>query len=241
MEKFTLLRHAVSSLVLLSATSVAGIAIDSTRIIFQAADDTTGKSVGITSSSGSLTPYLIKAQVLKTPAGEQTDTPFLVTPSLFRLEPGSTNQVRIMKKNTALPQDKESVFYLRAIATPAGEKNNTQQENHIGGTVQVSSGNIIKLFYRPSGLKMKPQQAMQSLQFSAAGNGLQVTNPSPYHVTLKSLTAGGRKVPLSIKAGNTMIAPMSSNIYPGAPHQGSVEWKAINDYGGTEVFHGQIR
>lgn len=122
MEKFTLLRHAVSSLVLLSATSVAGIAIDSTRIIFQAADDTTGKSVGITSSSGSLTPYLIKAQILKTPAGEQADTPFLVTPSLFRLEPGSTNQVRIMKKNTALPQDKESVFYLRAIATPAGEK-----------------------------------------------------------------------------------------------------------------------
>lgn len=98
MEKFTLLRHAVSSLVLLSATSVAGIAIDSTRIIFQAADDTTGKSVGITSSSGSLTPYLIKAQILKTPAGEQADTPFLVTPSLFRLEPGSTNQVRIMKK-----------------------------------------------------------------------------------------------------------------------------------------------
>ncbi|WP_306297295.1 fimbrial biogenesis chaperone [Morganella morganii] len=98
MEKFTLLRHAVSSLVLLSATSVAGIAIDSTRIIFQAADDTTGKSVGITSSSGSLTPYLIKAQILKTPAGEQADTPFLVTPSLFRLEPGSTNQIRIMKK-----------------------------------------------------------------------------------------------------------------------------------------------
>lgn len=242
MEKFTLLRCAVSSLVLLSATSVAGIAIDSTRIIFQATDDTTGKSVGITSFSGSLTPYLIKAQILKTPTGnEQADAPFLVTPSLFRLEPGSTNQVRIMKKNSTLPQDRESVFYLRAIATPAGEKNDTQQENNIGGTVQVSSGNIIKLFYRPAGLKMQPEQAMQSLQFSAAGNGLKITNPSPYHITLNSLTVGGHKVPMSIKAGNTMIAPMSSNIYPGAPHQGSAEWKAINDYGGTEVFHGQIR
>ncbi|MCJ0840373.1 hypothetical protein MTP31_24385, partial [Klebsiella pneumoniae] len=26
-----------------------------------------------------------------------------------------------------------------------------------------------------------------------------------------------------------------------APHQGRVEWKAINDYGGTEVFHGSVR
>ena len=241
MEKFTLLKHTVSSLVLVSATSVAGIAIDSTRVIFQSTDDTTGKSVGITSSSGSLTPYLIKAQILKTPAGDPADTPFLVTPSLFRLEPGSTNQVRIMKKNAVLPQDRESVFYLRAIATPAGEKNDAQQESHIGGTVQVSSGNIIKLFYRPAGLKMKPQQAMQSLQFSATGSGLKVTNSSPYHVTLNSLTVGGHKVPLSIKAGNTMLAPMSSNTYPGASHQGNVEWKAINDYGGTEVFHGDIR
>lgn len=239
--KKTLFRLAVGSLVFVSAASVAGVSIDSTRVIFQAADDTTGKSVGIISSSGSLTPYLVKVQILKTPTDNATNTPFLVTPSLFRLEPGNTNQVRIIKKNTQLPQDRESVFYLRAIATPASEKNNTQQENHVGGTVQVSSGNIIKLFYRPSGLQMNPQQAMQSLKFSAAGNGLKVTNSSPYYVTLDSLTVGGRKVPLSIQTGNTMIAPMSSNTYPGARSQGSVEWKTLNDYGGTEVFHGDIR
>ncbi|HGN1706723.1 TPA: molecular chaperone [Providencia rettgeri] len=237
----TLFRYALTSLLFVSATSVAGIAIDSTRVIFQASNNKTGVSVGIASSSNSQTPYLIKAQVLKTPSGVQTDVPFLVTPSLFRLEPGNTNQVRIMKKNMALPQDKESVFYLRAIATPSGEKNNGQQDNNIGGTIQISTANIIKLFYRPAGLKMEPQQAMQSLQFSADGNGLKVTNASPYYVTLNSLTVGGRKVPMSVSAGNTMISPMSSNVYPGAPHQGSVEWEAINDYGGTEVFHGQIR
>lgn len=133
------------------------------------------------------------------------------------------------------------MFYLRTIATPAGEKNNEQQKNRIGGTIQVSSGNIIKLFYRPAGLNIKPQQAMQSLQFSATGNGLKVTNPSPYYVTLNSLVVGGRNVPMDIKTGNTMVAPLSSNVYPNAPHKGNVEWKAINDYGGLEIFNGQIR
>ncbi|HHR5882206.1 TPA: fimbria/pilus periplasmic chaperone, partial [Providencia alcalifaciens] len=78
-------------LLLLSGSSIAGIAIDTTRIIFSESDNTTGKSVGISSSSQSLTPYLVKAQILRTPYGDNGETPFVVTPSLFRLESGSTN------------------------------------------------------------------------------------------------------------------------------------------------------
>ncbi|MTB66952.1 fimbria/pilus periplasmic chaperone [Providencia sp. wls1943] len=81
-----------SGLLLLSASSLAGVAIDTTRIIFSASDNSTGKSVGVTSSSQSATPYLIKAQILQTPYGDNGETPFVVTPSLFRLEPSSTNQ-----------------------------------------------------------------------------------------------------------------------------------------------------
>jgi P pilus assembly chaperone PapD len=240
MKQSTIFRFVFSSLVLFSTSSFAGIYLDNTRVIFQAADDVSGKSVGVVSSSSSQTPFLIKAQILKAPVGEEVGNQFIVSPSLFRLEPGSANQMRIMKKNSALPQDRESVFYLRTIATPAGEKNNEQQKKNIGGIIKVSSANIIKLFYRPAGLSIKPQQAMQSLQFSAAGNGLKVTNPTPYYVTLNSLVVGGRKVAMDIKSGNTMIAPLSSTTYPNAPHQGNVEWKAINDYGGLEVFNGSI-
>ncbi len=241
MKKVTVIAHITGSLVLLSASAFAGIAMDSTRVVFQAADDTTGKSAGITSSSNSLTPYLVKTQILQTPTGDNADTPFLVTPSLFRLEPGSTNQIRIMKKTGELPQNKESVFYLRTIAVPAGEKDNNNQQSNIGGTLQVSTGNIIKLFYRPAGLGMTQQQAMQSLQFSAAGNGLKVTNPSPYYISLDTLNINGHNVAMSIKNGSTMIAPFASNTFANTPHQGRAEWKAINDDGATEVVFGQVR
>lgn len=228
-------------LLLLSTSSLAGVAIDTTRIIFSASDNTTGKSVGVISSSQSVTPYLVKAQILKTPYGNNGETPFMVTPSLFRLEPSSTNQVRIMKKNVPLPQDKESVFYFRAVAIPTSEKGLNLPKNNIDGTVQVSTGNVIKLFYRPNNLGMTQQQAMKSLTFSSVNNGVKVFNPSPYYITLDTLKIANKSVPLSIAEGNNMIAPFSSFTYSHIQRQGSVEWKAINDYGGKDKFHAQIQ
>jgi P pilus assembly chaperone PapD len=225
----------------LSASSWAGIALDATRIIFSSADDISGQSVGVISSGDSLTPYLIRTQILATPYSDEGSTPFLVTPSLFRLEPGATNQVRIMKKNVSLPQDKESIFYLRAIAIPTSDKAQAESKSNIGGNVQISTGSVIKLFYRPAHLAMPQQQAMKSLIFTRSENGITVYNPSPYYITLNSLKIANTVIPISVKKGNTLIAPMSRNTYSRVPQQGAVEWKALNDYGGVEVFHGKVQ
>ncbi|WP_336194080.1 molecular chaperone [Providencia stuartii] len=241
MRNIRFIQGICSGLLLLSATSLAGIAIDKTRVIFTANDDASGTSVGVTSSSQSLTPYLVKAQILNTPFSDKGETPFLVTPSLFRLEPSTTNQIRIMKTAAALPQDKESVFYLRTIAIPTSEKGLEQPQNNIGGTVQVSTGNVIKLFYRPNNLGMNQQQAIKLLKFTRANNGVTVSNSTPYYITLAELKIAHKNVPLSVKLNNNMIAPFSKYTYSHVPQQGAVEWKAINDYGGVEVFHGQIQ
>ncbi len=228
-------------LLLLSASSLAGVAIDTTRIIFSASDKKTGKSVGITSSNQSVTPYLVKAQILRTPYGGNGETPFVVMPSLFRLESGSTNQVRIMMKNGALPQNKESIFYFRTVAMSTSEKGLNIPKNNIDGMVQVSTGNVIKLFYRPDNLGMTQPQAMKSLTFSSVNNGVKVSNPSPYYITLDSVKIANKPVSLSATKGNNMIAPFSSITYSHVQQQGSVEWKAINDYGGKDEFHAQIQ
>ncbi|MCS5992139.1 hypothetical protein LNP02_28825 [Klebsiella variicola subsp. variicola] len=82
---------------------------------------------------------------------------------------------------------------------------------------------------------------MSLLQFSAVGQDLKVTNPTPYYLTLASLRVAGVPVSLSAASGNTLIAPFDSRIYARAPHQGSVEWRVLNDFGGSEVFHGAVR
>ncbi|WP_447880108.1 fimbrial biogenesis chaperone [Serratia fonticola] len=221
----------------------AGISIDSTRVIFEASDHGRGQSVGVSSTDSSTSPYLIKAQVTRDIEGKHAQTPFVTTPSLFRLEPGSTHQVLIVKKTgeNELPLDRESVFYFRSVAMPAGKKQAAIPSPVLGGSIQVATAMVVKLFYRPSGLPFPHQQAMGMLEFSGASQGLKVTNPTPYYITLSSLRVGREQVSFSAATGNTLIAPFGSQVYPRAPHQGKVEWKAINDYGGTEVFYGSVR
>jgi len=242
MHVYRLFKAGLLMLGLLSTDAMAGISLDSSRVIFSASNLAQGQSIGITSSPQSPSPYLIRAQVLGDVTGTQTQTLFSVTPSLFRLEPGSTNQLRIVKSgNQALVQNKESVFYLRVIALPAGQGSKPEKETELGGVITVSTGSIIKMFYRPSGLSMTQQQAMSALQFAKQGSELLLSNPGPYFVTLKSLSIAGKSVPISAHQQNTMIAPFSDMRYSNTILQGKVTWQAINDHGVTETFHGAIR
>ncbi|HGS4463326.1 TPA: molecular chaperone [Vibrio metschnikovii] len=219
---------------------VAGISLDTTRIIFTTENERQGLSVGISSSKQSIVPYLVKAQVLSDIEGSNSDVPFIVTPSLFRLEPGSTNQVRIVKIDKDLPIDKESIFYFRTTAIPAGDKNSSEFQTVVGGALSVSTGSIIKLFYRPNGLPITQKQAMANLVFSYENNHIEVKNPTPYFITLSKLIIDDVKVPLNLK--NTMIEPYSSQIYlVDVSKLGSIEWQAINDYGAKEIFYGTFK
>lgn len=223
-------------------SAIAGISLDSTRLIFSASDLANGLLIGVSSSVQSPSPYLVKAQVLGDARGDKTDTPFSVTPSLFRLEPSGSNQLRILKTgNQALAKDKESLFYLRVIALPAGHGSELSAKTEVGGAVTVSTGSVIKLFYPPAGLSQTQQQAMAALKFTLQGNSLRVANSSPYYVTLTSLTVGGKAAAVSVRKQNTMIAPFSHMKYFSPSTVGNVSWKAINDFGGVEKFNGKIQ
>lgn len=227
---------------LFCTSAFAGISMDSSRLVFPASSGVQGQVIGVTSNAQSTVPYLVKAQVLGDVQGSNLQTPFSVTPSLFRLEIGATNQLRIIKTgDQLLPNDKESLFYLRVMALPAGQKNNNTPLANTGSSLVVSTGSIIKLFYRPQEFSISQKQAMSSLQFSLQGSALKVNNPSPYFITLSSLSVGGKKINIDVNHENTMIAPFGSLTYPEVNIAGKVTWQAINDYGGKEKFNADIQ
>lgn len=230
----------VALLLLTTASAIAGISADTTRIIFQDHNVARGKSVGLTSSVASPSPYLVKAQMTRDSLGEDNQVPFVTTPSLFRLEPGSTSQVLIKKMPAELPKNRESLFYFRAVAMPAGQAGSLSSPPAVAGSLQVATATVLKFFYRPASLAIPHSQAMSKLQFSADSQGLKVTNPTPYYITLSSLRVGATQLKLRMVEGSSMIAPYTSAIYPGVRGEGAVEWRAINDYGGTEIFHGKV-
>lgn len=236
-----LVRHTafILIMVLWSASSVAGISLTATRLIVPETGG--GSSIGVRSDNSSTKPFLIRAQVFRDVEGRDAQVPFVITPVLFRLEPGNHHQLRVMRKGGTLPQDKESLFYLRVAALPATSAPSQTALPAPEGALTVATGNIIKLFHRPSGLSVSQKVAMGQLQFTIAGNQLNVSNPTPYYITLSSLQVNGKSVNIRTTREQNMIAPYGYQRYANAPTSGNVQWSAINDYGGREDFDGSIR
>ncbi|HGM5489491.1 TPA: molecular chaperone [Serratia fonticola] len=222
---------------LLVQPALAGISVGASRIVFSEADSS--QSVDINNKSQNQ-PYLINVGISESLSAKSADSVFMPTPALFRIEPDSLNKIRILKKTNSLPRDRESVFYLNVMAIPTSKAGQDNRENKVGGTLQVATGNTIKLFYRPSDLSITQKEAMGKLQFSREGKGVKVSNPTPYFISMKTLMIDGKKVKLDVIKGTSMIAPFASNVYPVTAGQGKAEWAAINDFGGVETFRGAV-
>lgn len=218
--------------------ALASISVGTSRIIFH--QDNNSQSVDINNSSKHQT-YLINVGISDTVNAKSTSSAFMPTPALFRIEPDSTNTVRILKKGQTLPGDRESVFYFNTMAVPTSKASEGNTSNHLGGTLQVATGNTVKLFYRPDNLPMTQKEAMGKLQFVREGNSVRVSNPTPYFISLKNLTINGHTVRLNVIKGTSMIAPYAAISYPVPAGQGPTKWTAINDFGAGETFNGAVK
>ncbi|MDX7626765.1 fimbrial biogenesis chaperone [Enterobacter bugandensis] len=213
----------------------AGFGINATRLIYPEGASSINVTVRNTLSDK---PYLVQAAI-SSKQDVQTATPFTVTPPLFRLEPQSTNQLRIAFTGQPLSGDRESVFYLHATAIPTSpQRDPAQQHNDVQAQLRFGVGNIIKLFFRPASLTGSSAEAQGGLQFSRVAGGLKVTNPSPYFVNLADLMVNGQHLALDTPAA-LMLTPFGSHVWPVNTPLATgkrVQWKTINDTGGTDAF-----
>lgn len=209
----------------------AGFGINATRLIYPQAANSIAAELRNTQSSE---PLLVQVGVSDSPEA-RASAPFAVTPPLFRLEPQSVNQVRILRTGSELPADRESVFYFHATAIAASK---LPEKAHAPGDALANArfgvGSVIKLFYRPAGLGGSSAAAQKNLQFSRQAGSLRVTNPSPYYVSFAGLQVAGKPLPLKTPAA-LMLAPRGSHTWPvngPLPAGSRVTWQTINDSGG---------
>lgn len=218
-------------LLISSAVSFAeGFGINATRLIYPESE----KSISVTlRNTMKDKPYLVQVTT-SVEQDKMVSAPFIITPPLFRLEPESTNQVRIALVGKNLPKDRESIFYFIATGIPGSSiKKNELKNDNINAMVQFGVGNIIKIFYRPESLNITSSEAQKNLTFTKVSNGVQLYNNSPYYVNLAGLNFSGKKVLLDT-LNKKMIAPFSHYIYETAAQKGSVSWQTINDAGGVD-------
>ena len=211
------------ALLLWGELAQAGVIVGGTRVIYDGGKRETTLSVRNPDKQA----YLIQAWTDGNgPEGDEKDTPkppFVVTPPLFRLDPGAENLMRIIRSGGNLPEDRESVFWMNVKSIPSMPETSKN-------VLQIAVKTRIKLFYRPSGIHAPEQDDYQQLTFRRTGNQLEVNNPTPYYVSFNSVRIGTGL----LKEQFMMAAPKSTShfVLPSAAAGTQVLWKAITDFGG---------
>ena len=236
----------VAACCLFTAIAQADVVIGGTRVVFPARQG----EVTVRLSNEGAKPALVEAwidtgDVHSTP--DSVNTPFLITPPLFRMEPHKDQSLRILyvQGGKPLPNDRESLFWLNVLEIPPKPSGAMADKN----TLQFAIRSRLKLFYRPANLAGTSVKAPDQLTFTATtddhGAGLEVHNPTPYYITISALALGTKGAPVAGAAG--MIAPFGDLRMPlkgvahAPPADTPVVFTTINDYGAGDVHKGTVK
>lgn len=215
--------------------ALAGIVIGGTRIIYPAQS----REVTVQLSNVGDGPALVQLWVDEGDAAQSPDdskAPFIVMPPISRVEAGSGQALRMFFSGSSLPTDRESLFWLNVLEIPPSPTADAPR-NYL----QLAFRSRIKIFYRPQELPGTANDAPTVLRWQLdADGGVQVRNPTPYHVTLTriELRDSGASMREVDKRG-LMLAPGQSYRFAArsvdagvSPLFTRVLFTTINDYGG---------
>ncbi|MBN3790745.1 fimbria/pilus periplasmic chaperone [Burkholderia sp. Ac-20353] len=174
---------------------------------------------------------------------EKLQVPFIVAPSVARIEPAKSLALRITHTQEPLPEDRESVFWLNVLEVPTV---GAEEENRLRFAFRTR----IKLFYRPTALREGADLASDQLAWKLApaepsangrhggsvGVALEVSNPTPYYISFGRVESdiGGPYV----SGGGGMVAPFGTARFPlpgvtaRTRRHASVRFMTIDDFGG---------
>jgi len=164
---------------------------------------------------------------------EEAETPFVALPQVFRVGSNAAQMVRLLlADDSALPQDRESLFYLNFSQMPVQKKAAAANQLLLMFTSRV------KVFYRPKNMDPAlPADIADRLQLRWQGNALHVHNPTPYHVVLRQVAAVKNETSVVLSQGD-MLAPFADAVWPAADasmRNASLRLVLLNDYGADVV------
>lgn len=219
------------TLITASFSSLANVIISNTRVIYaEEQKETTVQLINRGNSPALIQAWLDEGNPNSTP--ETAQVPFMLTPPVVKIEGGSGQQIRIRFTGTAstLPTDRESVYYLNVLDIPP------KQENLDGkNLMQIAIKSRIKVFYRPTKLKIPVSDLHNYLSLKTQGSQLIATNNAPYYASIARIGARGKvltREPVMIAPFSTSSVETTSPVADGQP----LDILLVDDYGSYQKY-----
>lgn len=229
--KYRALSVLIAIIMTIAGYAQASVVMTGTRIIFPSG---VNEKI-IQFSNPDPQPYIMQLQLTKENNQPDLQAPFVLLPPVFRMEPHTGQSVRLIANGTAaLPQNKESLFYLNFTQLPS-MKASLQDKN----SLLIALTSRIKIFYRPDSLVGDSINAYKDLVFSTHQGGLTVTNPTGFYINVSEaqVMISGKAISLP-DAG--MLAPQSTSQWRtgqkiSSLNGASIKLTMVNDYG-TDII-----
>lgn len=201
---------------LFSTTTFAGFATSTSRIIYMQNDN----AQSVTLANINEYPIITQTWIddgLGNPL--QAKAPFVVLPAVFKMNPQGIQALRIVHNGDAMPQDRESVYWLNLYEIPGKPKELSGPVTENKARLDLAMNTQLKIFYRPKTLKkMDSTQIAQQLQFylqQQQGQTILIChNPTPYHISFTGLSIfqAGKEIQIQQEM-DMMTPPLSKRIY----------------------------
>ena len=219
--------------ILLNSCVQAGVIVESSRVIFSAAD----RERSLLLSNTNTYPVIVQTWVDDgDPDGTPEtagDVPVMPLPGIFRLEAGEQKNLRLLATQIRQPEGRESLYWLNIYEVPPTDLHLPPGLSAVKVAVRLQ----LKLFYRPQHLEPDIDSLSARQKFSVNRqpgiSKVKIENPTPYFATFSTARLSGKGRSQNIRIG--MLAPFSAktvDIEGGTMWQPeTIEYQLINDDG----------
>lgn len=211
----------------------AGIVLDRTRLIYNAKDAESSFIV----TNKDINEVMIQSW-MESDSISSDNIPFILTPSLVRIDGEKQQKLRLFYKGDGLPKDRESVLWMIVQEIP--------QKSKVENSISLAVRQRIKMFYRPNKLNGSQSTAAKRLEFTLEKNKdnvyLIINNKSEYHITIAQskiyLSRGNYNNVIMVENG--MINPFEvrriklEKSFNDTKEDTDIEFDSINDFGGLD-------
>ncbi|HAS8349658.1 fimbrial biogenesis chaperone [Morganella morganii] len=200
---------------LVTGQAMAGVVVGGTRFIYP--QDKKMITIPV-DNTDKKTAYLIQGWIEKED-GITKSKDFILTPVLFQLDAGKKGILRVMLKQAAFPDDRETLLWLNVRGIP-------ETDEHRENKLQVVINSKFKFFYRPAGLT---EPDYNNLIYERKGNKIKIINNTPFHITVRDIVVNNKEHTVS-----DMIVPFESLTVPvtAIHHNDTITASYISDFGG---------